>query len=196
MSRSQNGSASSFASNSKIISRADAEKARLIRYFTGEPCINGHIAERFVIGGACTECKRIKRAAYTAQHGERENANRAAYYRINRDAELARKAEYNKKFRAQRTSNQNKRRAKALRAVPPWFGEFDDFVISEAHSVAALRQASTGIEWHVDHMIPLQAKTASGFHVGLNIQVIPALINIKKNNRIAFANPGEWISAI
>jgi hypothetical protein len=40
----------------KIISRAAAKAVGLKRYFTGLPCSNGHIAERHVRQGNCTEC--------------------------------------------------------------------------------------------------------------------------------------------
>lgn len=36
--------------------RHDAASAGRTRYFTGEPCRNGHIAERFVSSGGCIEC--------------------------------------------------------------------------------------------------------------------------------------------
>jgi len=39
-----------------IISRADAHAAGKLRYFTGIPCRNGHLAERYVTQGACVDC--------------------------------------------------------------------------------------------------------------------------------------------
>lgn len=76
-----------------------------------------------------------------------------------------------------------------------WFGEFDDFVIKEAFILAKLRGKTTGIEWDVDHMIPLQAKSASGLHCAFNIQVIPSTLNRKKSNQMIFTEPGEWIKS-
>lgn len=38
-----------------IISRNDAESLGLVRYFTGRPCVNGHISERY-IKGSCVTC--------------------------------------------------------------------------------------------------------------------------------------------
>lgn len=40
------------------ISRYEAKKAGLLRYFTGEPCKRGHIAERRVSNFACLICHR------------------------------------------------------------------------------------------------------------------------------------------
>ena len=38
------------------ISRKDAISLGLRKYYTGEPCRNGHIAERYVQSGTCQEC--------------------------------------------------------------------------------------------------------------------------------------------
>jgi hypothetical protein len=50
-------------SNSRnIISRDEAKALGLKRYFTGEPCRHGHIAERSVHSGRCWECDRARHA--------------------------------------------------------------------------------------------------------------------------------------
>lgn len=40
----------------QVISRRAAFTAGLKRYFTGEPCRKGHIAERYVSTGGCLDC--------------------------------------------------------------------------------------------------------------------------------------------
>lgn len=145
---------------------------------------------RFIL---CCECKRLRRAAYTAERGEEENRNRAAYYIANRDAELARKARYNVERRELRGVNRARRRASKLAAMPAWRTELDDLIETEANDLAKLREKATGVHWQVDHMIPLKAKTACGLHVGLNLQVIPATLNRWKKARMLLTEPGEWI---
>lgn len=40
----------------------------------------------------------------------------------------------------------------------------------------------------------MQAREASGLHVGANLQVIPASPNIRDGNRLEFTEPGQWIA--
>lgn len=44
----------------KIITRAEAKKDNLPRYFTGLPCKHDHVAERSTANGQCLECARIR----------------------------------------------------------------------------------------------------------------------------------------
>lgn len=118
------------------------------------------------------------------------------YYLSNRERLMARAREWGVANPAKRAICRAKRRALELSRVPSWFGELDDFVIGECALVAQLRAAATGIAHHVDHMIPLCAKTASGLHCALNLQVIPAYLNLSKSNRIALSEPGEWVRFI
>lgn len=45
------------------ISRVAAKKRGLRRYFTGEPCRRGHVAERHCSGGNCIECVHVNNAS-------------------------------------------------------------------------------------------------------------------------------------
>ena len=67
-----------------IISKKDAIKAGLNRYFTGEPCNNGHVCERFIskTGGqykvGCLQCRNDINRAYHRMPGGAERNREAA----------------------------------------------------------------------------------------------------------------------
>lgn len=76
-----------------------------------------------------------------------------------------------------------KRRAAILCRTPKWLTEDDFADIKKFYSLAEELSKAYGFKWHVDHIIPLQGKSVSGLHVIDNLQVIPASVNIAKNNR-------------
>lgn len=66
----------------EIISRSEAREQGLNRYFTGEPCKFGHLAERETGTGACRECRlKIARESY-AKNREAIRERRRAEYRV------------------------------------------------------------------------------------------------------------------
>lgn len=95
--------------------------------------------------------------------------------------------DYYKQFRRNNpekvNSKESKRKAAKLQRIPCWLTADDFWMIEQAYEICALRTKVTGIEWHVDHIIPLQGKKVSGLHTPYNLQVIPASINTSKGNK-------------
>jgi len=81
-----------------------------------------------------------------------------------------------------RVANARRRANKSMR-TPAWVGELDQLVFREAADLAVRRTAVLGIEFEVDHQIPLRGKHVSGLHVWNNLQVIPLVVNRRKSNR-------------
>lgn len=54
----------------KIIRRGQAKAAGLMRYFTGEPCVRGHLAERETVSGYCVTCGVSNYAAFREKNIE------------------------------------------------------------------------------------------------------------------------------
>ena len=78
-----------------LVTRDEARAAGLPRYFTGEPCKRGHIAERILPKLMCLACK---------------NAASRDAYRANLEKELARRALWKKQNRARINARQRERR--------------------------------------------------------------------------------------
>lgn len=78
----------------------------------------------------------------------------------------------------------DKANARCTRAKQARFNdEFTKFVAKEAHDLRVRRNNLTGIEWHVDHIIPLKGKEVCGLHLWTNLRVIPKLHNLRKGNK-------------
>lgn len=65
----------------EIISKKEAIKKGLSRYFTGKPCKNGHISERNVLRSDCLEC--IRERARKNYSSNKENIKK--YYNENKE---------------------------------------------------------------------------------------------------------------
>lgn len=209
-----------------ILTRAEARMLGLMRYFTGKPCKRGHIAWRAVSNHTCLVCMSESRAEDYARNPEKAKARRAKYFADNRADELKKMrayAEANRESAAiasrkryvenidslrhksrewaknnpeKRMAQHSERKARKNGATPAWYGEFDAFVMREACDLCLLRAKATGIDWHTDHMIPLRARTASGLHCATNFQVIPAVLNMAKKNKMLLTQPLEWLKHI
>jgi hypothetical protein len=74
----------------------------------------------------------------------------------------------------------NYRTAKVER-MPLWLNAGEKFEMECVYSYcSALRIA--GLDYHVDHVVPLRGETVSGFHVPWNLQVLPGRDNMSKGN--------------
>lgn len=75
-----------------------------------------------------------------------------------------------------------KRQMTLKQATPNWLSELDELFIKEIYHLAVLRSELLGIDYHVDHIMPLHGKHVCGLHTPDNLQLLPASENIKKNN--------------
>ena len=106
---------------------------------------------------------------------------RASYLR-NRESALLKNERWRKENPERIAALSAKRRSAKLERTPSWLSEAQHEEILTFYIKAAELTASTGIEHHVDHIVPLRGKTVSGLHVPWNMQVITATENLKKNN--------------
>jgi hypothetical protein len=121
-----------------------------------------------------TEEQKTKEKLRTRAH---QQANREYWRELNRKSYL----KWSDEFYNKRLLESNKRHGKLRQVL--WDDELTQLVVEEAHRLRKLRNQITGFEWHVDHIIPLNGKIVSGLHVWNNLQVIPKILNLTKNNK-------------
>lgn len=131
------------------------------------------------------EKSRIISRRHHHKHKDERNAASAVYNKENREKLLVQKREWSKNNPAKYMATQASRRAKKYQATPAWAKrELDKFIVKEMYSLAALRTKKTGIKWQVDHVVPLKNKLVCGLHCAANLEVIPAVTNHIKGNRV------------
>ena len=113
---------------------------------------------------------------------ERCKVARAAEYAANSEKAKESVKQYRKDNPAKINAWSRKRQAAKMQRTPSWLTVDDFWVIEQAYELAAIRTKMFGFQWHVDHIIPLRGKKVSGFHTPTNLQVIPAVLNQRKNN--------------
>ena len=73
----------------EIIKYKEAKKKGFNKYFTGEPCVNGHVDYRYVCSRGCKECQRTKGISWRKANPERSKKTRDAW--IENNPEINRK---------------------------------------------------------------------------------------------------------
>jgi hypothetical protein len=186
----------------EIVSRAEAMALGLTHYFTGKACKNGHLSRREVAHCNCLECMREANArrvaadpeasrqrirAWKDKNPERKRALNLAWESKNPEKARQSRRAWTARNPDVRNAKEARRRAQKLSATPAWLTPRDHGAIAAIYAEAQRLNEKTGIEHHVDHVIPLVHPAVCGLHVPWNLQIIPANDNLKKSNKFEAA---------
>ena len=148
------------------ISQDRARALGLKRYFTGEPCRNGHIDERYVNGGRCCQCHVEAHRKHKASNPE---------WKIN---QCGHQAKYKGTVPGYYEFKAAERRA-ALYGATLELSDVDAARLKEVYrQCQAMNKRAGVIAYHVDHQISLNA---GGKHHPDNLLILTAEENLKKH---------------
>lgn len=180
--------------------RATAKATGAKYYYTGQPCVRGHVTIRKT-KGSCVECMKEDWALDNKKRSEKpkSEASKAAgkrYYEKNREAVKARAnarpknevTQYKRKYKEANPElykalvSVRKRRHRA--ATPKWVTPEQKLAMRQLYLQAMELTKLTGERYVVDHIVPLISDEVCGLHVPWNLRVITQEENLKKSNKL------------
>ena len=147
--------------------RSDALAAGAKQYFNGNPCKQGHIANRRSRDAGCMECRRLGNISHYNRNTEYHKAKTYKWREANTEA-------YNA-----HCSTAHAKRHRVKMHTPT--NKIERLLIQYRYEDAQRLTAETGIEHHVDHIWPL---SKGGPHLPWNLTVLTATENLQKSNKI------------
>lgn len=174
------------------------KRARSGLCFWCKSCMQGSASER-----AAREPERYKKISrekasrYRKRHPEKIRAYKrsergrrveAGYRERNREVVRQRSVAWEKRNPDNVLARTRYYQAQKLNATPSWADrEKMEWIYRRSRAMYLV----TGVKHHVDHIVPLQSPIVCGLHVEHNLQVLPAVKNIKKGNRVWPDMPGR-----
>lgn len=114
-------------------------------------------------------------------HRDSANARNLRYAEKNREQLRAKNAAWAQANPGKCIAKASRRRAAVLQRTPPWA---DQYLIDGMYELAQVFRR-IGMQIEVDHIVPLQGRKVSGFHVADNLQLIHSIENKSKSNGFA-----------
>ena len=196
---------------SQVVTKKQAIKQGLKRYFTGLPCKDGHLSERKISSGDCIACVREKhsqnmqdpeyreakrlqsergrRSPAGKRYAEKQRFHKALLRRVAHEINLVKDSQlYWHEDPAEVLAKREKKRLlaearrNAVTQATPWW--VDTKQIEAIEQKRKKITSRTSIKHHVDHYYPIQGDTVSGLNVPWNLQVITAHENHIKSNKM------------
>lgn len=131
-----------------------------------------------------------KRASerWIAKNREKVRQRAIRSYQNNKAKHDARSNEFYREHPEVAAIKNARRRAAKTNATPPWLSVEHHAKIAEFYHEAREMKKRTGIEHHVDHIIPLKNSLVCGLHVPWNLQILTEAENSRKRNKFAQGN--------
>lgn len=139
----------------------------------------------------CTRCKTTRiTSEFTAHRGMKDGLSCwckpccSHWRKANKEIRRKDQALYRKRHPGKVNAATAKRDSKKLQRTPRWLTNLQFSHIEMFYVAAVEMKKSTGVDFEVDHIVPLNGELVSGLHVPWNLQVLTASENSSKGNKL------------
>lgn len=135
------------------------------------------------VSGWCKVCrKEYYSSRYKKVDKEKHKEKCREYYNKNLDKQRTYYRDYYKKRREEGYVQHRTKRVR--KATPKWLSGSQKAHIRRTYKLRDVIAEATGVEYHVDHIVPINGEGVCGLHVPWNLSVITAEANFKKGNKL------------
>ena len=163
----------------------EARRRNLKRFFTGQSCPRGHVAERYVSNRNCVECGKDRHKKWVEQNPEKQKSLNDKHRRLRNSCtkRWRHKNKNNPIYWAKKNERNIRRNAAKRMAVPSWYKSEKDLILAMYLKAKHITE-KTGVDHQVDHVIPIQSEVVCGLHCFANLQILTAEENGRKSNTL------------
>jgi flagellum-specific peptidoglycan hydrolase FlgJ len=143
-----------------------------------------YVSKNGRISSYCKSCQKEINSKYYKENSDKVKEKRSEYYESNKEIEQQKMKIYYEENKEMFMEYSSKRRADKRSACPVWLSEQHRSSIRSLYKMARNISKKTGIQHHVDHIIPLKSDIVCGLHVPWNLRIITASENLSKSNKL------------
>ena len=120
----------------------------------------------------------------TSEKGkEVHRVHRKNSYRQNPEKYRSQSKYYRENNPDKRSHWQKAREARKKQACPKWLSDGQLSDIQDLYKLRDKLSKVFGVDYHVDHIVPLNGKDICGLHVPWNLQILESSLNLSKSNK-------------
>jgi 5-methylcytosine-specific restriction endonuclease McrA len=163
----------------EIISKEAAILSGKKRYFTGLPCLHGHVAERKTSNRECYQCSLERNREWFKNNPEKDKIKKRKHYEKHREKIIKKSCEYQKNNPHVPIATQARRRSRLKNSESNFTAKDVDRLIDLQNNKCAICsiRLTKKVKYEVDHIQPI---ARGGENNKENIQILCRECNRKK----------------
>jgi hypothetical protein len=131
----------------------------------------------------CKSCHREYHKRWKAENKEKFDGYVKKHLKSNREDLAKRSKTWREENPDKVLAQVAKRRADKKKRTPCWLTKDQKDQIAQVYALRNKMQATFGLDYEVDHIVPLMGENVCGLHVPWNLQILEKSLNKSKYNK-------------